>query len=93
MIMKKLTLLVAALAIAMALASCGGAKSDAKKICKKACQCKELKDKDQDKFMTCINEYMEMALTMADKYANDEKADATLTKVTEECGCMEGLLF
>lgn len=85
--MKKIVFTVTVVSLALLFASCGGAKSDAKKLAKKACQCQELEESDNPDKATldsCWMEAMGMAMEMREQYKDDTNALAVFEKVMNE---------
>lgn len=73
-------------------AACGGAKSDAKLLAKKACECQSIEDAgsaDQQQVDSCWKEALGMTLEMRDKYKDDPEAidvfEQVLAQAEKDC--------
>lgn len=86
--MKKVFYSVALFAAVAMLASCGGMKSDAKKMANKMCECallaEDMDNIDMEKLETCSNELESMGDELDKKYTEKEDQKALAKAFAEE---------
>lgn len=80
-------LLVNAILFVLFFAACDSAKSDAKHLAKKACECQSLEETgsaDKQHVDNCWEEAFGMTLEMRDKYKDDPQAIEVFEKVLDQ---------
>ena len=87
--MKKIFLTISVVAVISLLASCSGPKADANKLCKKACACQRVED--PEKSDQCVEELLDMAFEMMEKYKDDPEAEKVFDETGEKCKCLQNL--
>lgn len=88
--MKKVLLSISAIAMVVMLASCGGYKSDAKKITNKMCKCGKIED--PEKKTECIKDLKDLSNKLDDKYKEDKEAQEYIIKAILESECLKDVV-
>ncbi|MBO4306747.1 MAG: hypothetical protein J5848_00340 [Bacteroidales bacterium] len=88
--MKKVLLSISAIAVVIMLASCGGYKSDAKKINNKMCKCAKIED--PEKKADCVKKLEELSDKLDNKYKENKEAQEYIIKTILENECLKDII-